>query len=270
MSIWAKKWAYEQRVGQSGAKAVLVALAEFADETGFCFPSQPTLASMTEIKERTVRAHLKLLESKGFIAREHRRVDGGRWTSDGYMLLAEAEQLKPPAAKSAARHQRQILPEAKSASGEKLHDGRQNPPAAKSAAKPSVESDEPSVEPSKEDIPARAEGDPPDWIPLDSWKRWIQHRKEIKHVVTVSQAEAQFRVLEKFRARGMLPEDVIEQSIANGWQGLFELKPERNGNGAYQKSGRSGQAGHQRDANSRDRPSEANAHLRPKRIINGT
>jgi hypothetical protein len=149
MSIWAKKWAYEQRTGQSGAKAVLVALAEFADETGFCFPSQPTLAAMTEIAERTVRAHLKTLEQKGFIAREHRRVGGGKWTSDGYMLLAESEQLKPPAAKSAARSQRPNLPEAESASGKISQDGRQNQPAAKSAAKPSVESDiEPSVEPS--------------------------------------------------------------------------------------------------------------------------
>jgi len=116
----------------------------------------------------------------------------------------------------------------------------------------------------------RAEGEPPDWIDRKLWKRWLKFRKEINHPVKETQAEAQFAHLDKLRARGHPPADVIEQSIAHGWQGLFEIKPERNGNGANKNSNRSGQAGDQQHGNSRHRPAEANAHLRPKRIIDGT
>ncbi|MGI8655451.1 MAG: helix-turn-helix domain-containing protein [Pyrinomonadaceae bacterium] len=150
MSVWAKKWAYEQRVGNAGAKAVLVALAEFADETGYCFPSQRTLETMTEIKQRTIRDHLTYLEENKFIQRDHRRGHHGTFTSDGYIIQAPEGALKPN------EHQRRNPPAAKSADGEKLHHQRRNPPAAKSATYPSVESDEPSEEPSVIDIKERA------------------------------------------------------------------------------------------------------------------
>lgn len=149
MSNHAITWAYEQHVSQCGAKFVLVALADYADENGFCYPSQETLAKMTSQKERTVRAHLKQLEADGFLKRERRRLPGGKWTSDGYQLQAPQERLRPhqPAAKSAAG--------AAPASGKKLRQPaaenctsqRQYPPVAKSAADPLIGSDDPSVDP---------------------------------------------------------------------------------------------------------------------------
>jgi DNA-binding transcriptional ArsR family regulator len=142
LSIWAKKWAYEQTVGQPGAKAVLVALAEFANEAGFCFSSQKTLSAMTELSERSVRQHLAFLEDKGFLRRDERRGEGGKWTSDGHTLLAPVESLRPP------HSQRRNLPTEESADGRKRHGQRQNSPAAKSAAKPLEDLDEPLIEPS--------------------------------------------------------------------------------------------------------------------------
>jgi len=40
MSFQALAWAWEQRTGSAGRKAVLGALAQFADEHGVCYPSQ--------------------------------------------------------------------------------------------------------------------------------------------------------------------------------------------------------------------------------------
>jgi hypothetical protein len=71
----------------------------------------------------------------------------------------------------------------------------------------------------------------PAWLDPTTWARWIAHRAETKHPVTLQQAQAQFRKLEEFRARGMPPEKVIEQSLEHGWQGLFELKSEGKANG---------------------------------------
>jgi hypothetical protein len=124
MSVWAQAWAYEQRTGSGGAKAVLVALAIFADDVGFCYPSQERLAGMTEQAERTVRLHLAALEAGRFIRRERRRRPDGTYLSDGFHLLAPAERLRPhiPAPDETLR---QILPAADIAGGD---------PAADSAA----------------------------------------------------------------------------------------------------------------------------------------
>jgi hypothetical protein len=56
----------------------------------------------------------------------------------------------------------------------------------------------------------------------ETWNRWLVFRSEIKHKVTPSTQSSQFKMLSKY------PEPVaiqmLEQSITNGWQGLFELK----------------------------------------------
>lgn len=96
MSIWAKEWAYEQVTGSPGRKAVLVALAEFADIDGICRPGQKLVAEMTEMGYSTVRKHLKDLEKDcELIERTERyRKDGGQ-SSYEYRLVAPAERLRP-------------------------------------------------------------------------------------------------------------------------------------------------------------------------------
>lgn len=96
MSVWATKWAYRQQVEPAGAKFVLVALADFADENGNCYPSQQTLAGMTGQGERTVRDHLATLEEMNLISRKHRRKEGS-FTSDIFTLNAPKEDLSPAA-----------------------------------------------------------------------------------------------------------------------------------------------------------------------------
>ena len=114
MSVWAQSWAYEQRLGKwrelkgkktwkgdPGAKSVLAAVATFADEEGYAYCGQDTLAEMTDMTERSVREHLYNLEhAYGKVRREHRRKGSGRgkgeFTSDGIWLLAPAHRLRPP------------------------------------------------------------------------------------------------------------------------------------------------------------------------------
>lgn len=97
MSAWATTWAYEQDVAPCGKKSVLVALAHFADEQGYCYPSQETLAGMTAQGVSTVRNHLDVLENTDkLIVRNHRYTEKGKRTSDGFYLQAPAERLRPP------------------------------------------------------------------------------------------------------------------------------------------------------------------------------
>lgn len=108
MSVWAKTWAYEQhpkRVEDGkltdkkhpGAKAVLVALAEYPGVgQRTCWPSQDTLADMSDMSDRQVRRCLADLEFQGLIERkERRRADGSR-RSDTVTLLGPLSAFGPP------------------------------------------------------------------------------------------------------------------------------------------------------------------------------
>jgi hypothetical protein len=94
MSVWAKAWAYEQFIGNAGAKSVLVALAEFADEFGECWPGHETLASMTELSVRTIERHIATLVEGRWIAAVGRHGDG-REARQTYRFEAPAERLNP-------------------------------------------------------------------------------------------------------------------------------------------------------------------------------
>lgn len=73
------QWARTQTVGSSGAKAVLNAIATYADwKTGTCKLKQETLSAHTEMGVTTVRAHLSLLDRDGFISRRKRGAQGMR------------------------------------------------------------------------------------------------------------------------------------------------------------------------------------------------
>jgi hypothetical protein len=84
----AKLWAYQQDC-PTGAKFVLVALTEFADQEFSCYPGQARLAAMTGQGERTVRRNLAALEDAGFIRRERRHSGEGYRTSDRYFLAVK-------------------------------------------------------------------------------------------------------------------------------------------------------------------------------------
>lgn len=61
----------------------------------------------------------------------------------------------------------------------------------------------------------------------EAWTNWIQYRKEIKKTVTLTTAKLQFKDLVKFKAQGMNPIEIINESISKSWTGLFPLKQEK-------------------------------------------
>lgn len=94
MSVEAIAWASKQRTGSPGAKLVLIALANYANDRCECWPSQATLAEWTEQSDRTIRTHLAGLESMGLIHRQAREV-AGSFTSDLITLNLAQRQILP-------------------------------------------------------------------------------------------------------------------------------------------------------------------------------
>lgn len=106
-------WAMEQRTGSPITKLVLLKLADNAGESGFCWPSMERLVEHTELSERSIREHLKILEDGGFI-RIERRFDGKTKLPSHYHLNLRRgadvvqDAHNPPHAPDVADHMQDV------------------------------------------------------------------------------------------------------------------------------------------------------------------
>ena len=82
----APAWASSQRTGDVALKAVLLLLANYADENYSCYPGQKRIADETEQSDRTVRRQIEVLMEADLLHKEHRYDEKGRRTSDRYFL----------------------------------------------------------------------------------------------------------------------------------------------------------------------------------------
>ena len=60
----------------------------------------------------------------------------------------------------------------------------------------------------------------PQGLDSQAWERWSSYRSAIRKPIKPASEEAAMKSLASF---GALQGDVVEQSVANGWQGLFPL-----------------------------------------------
>lgn len=59
----------------------------------------------------------------------------------------------------------------------------------------------------------------PDWMPLDAWEGYCKHRGKS---FTDHAKELAIKKLDAFRNNGFNPREILENSIMNGWKGLFQ------------------------------------------------
>jgi DNA-binding MarR family transcriptional regulator len=133
-------WAWRQEGLPSGEKVLLVALAEFADESWSCYPGQARLSAMTGLSPRAVRDNLTRLEDRGLITRQHRHAtEGYGRTSDRYRLLpadsAAYSDFQP--AESGTFKRQNLTFQAAESAGEVVREPKENlknnPPARERA-----------------------------------------------------------------------------------------------------------------------------------------
>lgn len=68
----------------------------------------------------------------------------------------------------------------------------------------------------------------PDWLSAGIWSSWVAYRRDLKKPIKSQQTVTQaINLLDRCRQNGYSPDEIINQSIANGWQGLFEPKGSR-------------------------------------------
>ncbi|MCM2543889.1 helix-turn-helix domain-containing protein [Burkholderia glumae] len=215
-------------------KAVLISLADNANDQGVCWPSIPTIAKRVCGSERAVQNAIKWLEDAKIVMANR---SNGRHTS--YTITPAA--YSPPQ----EMHPRRRCTPAGDAPAQEMHPtpaGDAGDPRTACATPPhQVPSNrkEPSEEPSLNRQPARRaprvalhgelrSRELPDWLPVSAWQDWCEHReaKEGDKLApwTIGAAKASINCLAKLRDAGHDPAAVIEASVLRGWTGLFPLK----------------------------------------------
>jgi uncharacterized phage protein (TIGR02220 family) len=82
VKVMARVWVHSQR--KDGELLVMLALADFANDAGECWPSIPTLAKKARLTDRQTRRVLNGLETAGEIRRS--RSNGGRNRRNHYFI----------------------------------------------------------------------------------------------------------------------------------------------------------------------------------------
>lgn len=82
MSFHAMAWAVKQKVGNATGKAILIMVANYADDRGECFPSQDRLAADCECSVATIARWLGQFVEMGFLTRQKRYGEGGYRRAD--------------------------------------------------------------------------------------------------------------------------------------------------------------------------------------------
>ena len=67
----------------------------------------------------------------------------------------------------------------------------------------------------------------PNCIDISKWEEWKNYKKEKKQKLTKSTAEKQLQNLQKWHLEGQDTNEIIDNSISNGWAGLFPLKQQK-------------------------------------------
>lgn len=88
MSIAAMTWVFKQPLRPSALKFTLIALADCANDEGYCFPSLKHLCLKTGLNRKTVIVHLDELERRGYL------IDSGQ--RKGVTKQVKIYQLRVP------------------------------------------------------------------------------------------------------------------------------------------------------------------------------
>lgn len=103
MSIKVMSSVWAHAAVRQGSLLVLLALADYANDNGICWPSIPHLMEKAHISRRHVQRILRELERKGLIAKERM---AGRYEPNIYKVLCGRGDKMTPLNENQGRHLR--------------------------------------------------------------------------------------------------------------------------------------------------------------------
>lgn len=205
-------------------KAVLISLADNANDDGQCWPSIATICTRTCFRRTAVIEAIAWLESHGLLVADRSNGRHSKYQiTPNLDLFAERNQsarrtgtadepVRAPYRFDKNQSARRTTPV------RQTDTNRQEPKArAESKAQPPAKKPPAAREP----IP-----DPPEWINREAWEGFAEMRKRLRFPLTARAARLIVAELGKLRTRGHDPTAVLDQSTRNGWRDVYPIKPE--------------------------------------------
>ncbi|CAK6616184.1 TPA: helix-turn-helix domain-containing protein [Providencia stuartii] len=213
MSRAATDWAWSLDL-KAPQKILILSLADRADEYHCCYPSIQRLVKDTGLDKKTISKWINLMIEDGLISDTGER--------KGPTKRVRVLRLNIDAEYTQKRDDTEKGNIPKNGSLNVPKNGSLNVPKNGSQN----QSLETNNEPKKKGFDAKKESIP-DWLDREIWFNWIDYRNEIKKPLKTKKTfELQVKFLLQCLEEGYSPEEIINQSITNGWQGLF--KPKNN------------------------------------------
>ncbi len=255
MSVAAYQWAWRQGLAPT-VKLVLVALAEFSDERGRCWPSVNTLADRTGLNRRSVFRALQQLEGD-FLQKQSRPGQVTAYQLCLWQPPKSATKTPPKTDTKPIQHALTIKePEVayRQDRGDTESPALALPVVAEShGGRDSVSREEchtvtgevtqchpnrnrtvkqpPKNRNSRCSKPNKTEVILPACVSPENWADFLDYRKSLKAPMSGVAQKRALNALVKLHDEGHDANAVIDQSIVNGWKGLFPLRATHTGRG---------------------------------------
>ena len=231
MSIRVMSWVWDHGPSDRGELLVLLALADFADDDGNCWPAMVKVAEKARVCERGARKIIRRLEEIGLLKTV---VGGGRHGCNQYRIAIENPERRSPTKPGTADRPGTVNPVPRSPRNAVPPEPENTKPGTGEQKTRNRGSAEPSgsiIDPSERRGRAGAREDAEivatlsQVMPEDTALDYVAHRKAKRAKLTLRAATLVARSLDGHAD----PVAVVEASIANGWTGVFPDRWRPNG-----------------------------------------
>ena len=219
---------WNMEIDDSTAKLTLMALADFSDDEGYCYPSYEVLAKKISKSKRTAIRAVEKLAELGFLQKEKRELKDGTSRTNLYKIVSENERVTqtPPMMtneKEAVTYMtsHSDTDDTRAVTNVSLHsDNGVTPINITTNRTVSRTIKEPSINPlPPKDILL------PDFIDPNLWQKYLAYKKERREKLSTEGIEMKFSEWAKWANEGIDVNACIREAMRNEWQGVFKPKP---------------------------------------------
>ena len=225
---------WNMEIDDSTTKLTLMALADFSDDEGYCYPSYEVLAKKISKSKRTAIRAVEKLTELGFLQKEKRELKDGTSSANLYKILSEKDrvtQTHPRVTNEKERVTSMTLP---SDTDDTPRVTSMTPCSDKGVTPINITTNrtvsrtikEPSINP----LPPKGVS-LPDFIDPNLWQKYLAYKKERREKLSTEGIEMKFSEWAKWASEGIDVNACIREAMANEWQGVFKPKPSYNKNG---------------------------------------
>ena len=228
MSIRIMSQVWNMEIDDSTAKLTLMALADFSDDEGYCYPSYEVLAKKISKSKRTAIRAVEKLAELGFLQKEKRELKDGTSSANLYKILSEKDrvtQTHPRVTNEKERVTSMTLP---SDTDDTPRVTSMTPCSDKGVTPINITTNrtvsrtikEPSINP----LPPKG-ASLPDFIDPNLWQEYLAYKKERREKLSTKGIEMKFSEWAKWASEGIDVNECIREAMRNEWQGVFPPKP---------------------------------------------